>query len=299
DVNSPFNASQDANALAVLGLVPAGNSILTAGGGYAIVVGANDVKVLKGATVLYATNGVNFAMTNIQMVLRITPSGGNVLVNVRVYRKYVAVSGYNDANPNILTAILDPTVTDPSTSLVGVSGNVALAVQNVANPSGSTLTFDNLQVWDIINSTLDDFSSGNLNNWNTFTANSSGDSVTTHDGLVDMVSTPNANGGFAGIVYKNRSFTLIDGARVEFAVDIVNNPGGSSGAHSYSVIGFTPGTGSTAVSLLRGLIEYHLAFDAANTYNGKSYNGWWGHTVGAFPTASARITLTMTGQRNS
>lgn len=286
DANNVFNSTQDANALAVLALVPSGGAVLV--DGYSLTVGANDVKIQKGAAVLYQTNGIGFAATNVTLVLRITPSGSSVQVNGRVYRQIP-----NGAAGQYATAIFDITATDASTTLVGVAGNVALGVKNVANPNGASVTFDNLQVFDIISSVLDDLTS--LTKWTPFSQYTRPpDSVAINSpGQVEFIANPNANGGFAGMFYNAKSFVIQDGGRLEFTIDVVNNNGG---LHSYSVLGFVPATGSTATSFLKALIEYHIAEDPGNTYNGKSYNGWWGHTTGAFPSGNFRLIITMTGE---
>src|SRR5207245_1942374 len=107
--------------------------------------------------------------TNLTLALRITPSGGGVLLNARVYRQIP-----NGTSAQYLTAVFEQTVTDSSGSLIGVGGNAALAVINQANPSGSSITYDNLQVFDIVNSTLDDFNHAGLPGWTPFMEHSAG-----------------------------------------------------------------------------------------------------------------------------
>jgi hypothetical protein len=69
----PANGGTD--ALVILARVPAGDAVLR--GGYSISVGTDDVKIQKGASVLFATNyiavGSNIQNTNITLVLSMTP----------------------------------------------------------------------------------------------------------------------------------------------------------------------------------------------------------------------------------
>src|SRR5439155_10259860 len=90
DVNTVAPPNGDTNVLAILAWVPSGGAVL--GSGYSVSVGYEDLLIQRGATVLYATNfllfaGTSLANTNITVVLRMTPSGSAVNVNVRVYRR--------------------------------------------------------------------------------------------------------------------------------------------------------------------------------------------------------------------
>src|SRR5437588_4446740 len=133
DVNAVTPPNGDPNALAILAWVPTGGAVLSSG--YSLSVGAKDVIIQKGATVLYATNftavGTSLRNTNITMVLRMTPSGSALNVNARVDRKVA-----NGAAAQYSTAIFDITAVDPS-GIIGPSGNAALGVQNQASATGS------------------------------------------------------------------------------------------------------------------------------------------------------------------
>src|SRR5439155_11475073 len=84
DVLNARPPTPDTNALAVLAWVPTNTTI--AAGGYSLMVGAADLKIMRGATVLLATNS-GFQNTNITMVIRLTPSGTAVNINVRLYKR--------------------------------------------------------------------------------------------------------------------------------------------------------------------------------------------------------------------
>src|SRR5256885_6880782 len=76
EANSPFNASADTNALAILAWVPTGGSVL--GNGYSLTIGADEIRIQKAGAVLYSTTGLGFNRTNLILVLRMTPSAGTV-----------------------------------------------------------------------------------------------------------------------------------------------------------------------------------------------------------------------------
>lgn len=298
DVNNVTPGNRDPNPLAILAWVPSGGAVL--GSGYSLVVGAGTVSIYKGPAVLYSTNyaaaGTNIQNANITLVLRMTTSGSGVSVNGRVYKRIG-----NGVIAQYFTTLFEYTAVDTS-GLVGQGGNAALGVKNQASATGSSAAFANLQVFDIINSVLDDFNSGlDTNKWTVFKKLPAvGDSVTVHDGQLDAVaSVQDASGGFAGVYSANQTFKIIDGGRVEFQLDMVNNIGGNS---SYSVLGYLPVANP---AYIYGLLFYHVAHDSIGhtiVVNGKGYNEWWGGRNDIQPPTTppgARYTLTMTGEGNN
>jgi hypothetical protein len=296
DVNTVSPPNGDTNALAILGWVPTGGALL--GSGYSLSVGSADVRIQRGSSVLYATNftagGTNLANTNITMVLRMTPSGGSVTVNARVYARVG-----NGVIGQYFTTLFEYTAVD-SSGLIGSSGNATLGVKNQASPYGSSVAFANLQVFVTAHSVLDDFNNNpSLNGWTVFRKNPGlGDSVTVNSsGQLDVLATiADASGGFAGVYSANNTYKIIDGGRVEFQLDVINNPGGNS---SYSALGYLP---VADTSYIYGIISYHLAHDYVGhtiVLSGKGYNEWWAGRNDIQPPTTppgCRYTLTMTGE---
>jgi hypothetical protein len=295
DVSTVSPANGDPNPLAILAWVPNGGAVL--GSGYSLSVGAQDVKIQKGATVLHAVNyasaGTNIQNTNITLVLRLTPSGNTVSVNARVYRRIA-----NGVIAQYFTAFFDYTVVD-SANLIGTGGNAALGVKNQNSTTGSTVAFDNLQLFDTVSSVLDDFDSDlSASKWTIFRKNPGlGDSVSVHDGQLDVQATiADDSGGFAGVYSSERTFKIVDGGRVEFQLDIINNIGMSG---SYSALGYLP---VASPQYIYGIVSYHVANDAIGhtvVVNGKGYNEWWGGRNDIQPPylpPGCRYRLTMTGE---
>jgi hypothetical protein len=291
DVNTVTPPNGDTNALAILAWVPTGGAVL--GSGYSVSVGSADLLIQRGSTVLYATNftgaGASLANTNITIVLRMTPSGSAVNVNVRVYRRIAngLIGQYN-------TAIFEYTTVDPS-GIIGANGNAALGVQNQASGSGASVAFANLQVFNVSTTVLDDFNNNNgLAGWTTFKKDAP-DTITESGGQVECKAyITSSAGGFAGLYYTAKTFKVVDGGRVEFQFDLVNNV---AGQNSYPVLGYLPGGGLPA---LFSLTEYHVASDVIGhtiVVSGKQYGSWWGGRNDIQPPSSnARYTLTMTGE---
>ncbi len=294
DINGVTPGDRDPNAQSILAWVPSGGAVL--GSGYSLVQSAGSLSIRKGSSVLYTTNyataGTNIQNTNITMVLRMTPNAGAVSVNARIYKRVAAglIGQY-------FTVLAEYTVIDGS-GLVGVGGNAALGVKNLAAAGGATVAFANLQVFEMNNTILDNFDNNpGLSGWNVFKKNPGlGDSVSVVNGQVDVLATiADASGGFAG-VYSANTYKIIDGGRVEFQLDVVNN---ISGVNSYSALGYLP---IATPQFIYGIVEYHVANDQTGhtvVVNGKGYNEWWGGRNDIQPPTTppgARYTLTMTGE---
>ncbi len=305
DVNGVTPGNGDANALAVLGWVPGGGTLEA--NGYALYAGARNVLIKKGGSVLYSfdfvsTYGTNIQNTNVTLALRMTPSGGGVALDARVYRQSGAVVGQN------FTCLFEHTVTD-SSGLIGTPGYAALGVLNQASSSGASVSFANLQDFVLLDSVLDDFSvNTNLAGWTTFAKQSGvpglNSSVTEYapsggnPGYVECIAGLASQGGFAGAYYAAQTFEVVDGSRLEFSVDFDNlgNDELNGGGGSYSVLGYLP---VASLSAVYSLTAYHIAHDIHSSNYlvvGKNYDGWWTTGPDNLPVMNCRYTLAMTGE---
>jgi hypothetical protein len=298
DLDSVTPGTANTNPLAILAWVPAGDAVLA--GGYSISVGAADVLIQKGGTILYATNftaaGTNLQNANITIALRMTSSGSAVTVNARVYKRIA-----NGLIGQYFTTLFEYTVVDSAGLIGGAGGNAALGVKNQASAGGAAAAFSNLQVFDTVTTVLDTFSSGTLDTtkWTVYKKNPGlGDSVTVGPSGLDILATvADPSGGFAALYTANTTYTIVDGGQVEFQLDIVNNLTGD--ANGYSALGYLPAANPTYIN---GIIEYHVAHDIighTTVVNGKGYNEWWGGRNDIQPPYAppgCRYTLTMTGE---
>ncbi len=299
DVMSATPGAGSTAPLAILGWVPTGGALL--GSGYSLTVGAGDVQIQKGPTVVFATNyvaaGTNIQNTNITLVLRLTPSGSAVSVNARVYRRIGdGVIG------QYFTTLFEYTYLD-SAGAVGQNGNASLGAKNQGSVTGVSVVFDNLQVFDTTSELLDDFNAASLDTtkWTVFRKiPGQGDSVTVSGGQLDALATvQDASGGFAGVYSANKTFKIVDGTRLEFQVDVIHNIGENA---SYSCLGYLP---IASPQYIYGLIFYHLAHDYVGTtlaLSGKGYNEWWGGRNDIQPPTTppgCRYTMIMTGEGNN
>ncbi len=195
DVKSVRPAGTDTNALAILAWVTNGGSVLASG--YSLAVGAADLQIRRDTTVIYQTNFAGgLQNSNITMVLRLTPSGTDVIVKARVYK----TGGGNGS------LLFEQSVTNASGIIA--SGNAGLGVLNQASATGAGAVFDNLQVFDMTDSLLDDFSgSVNFAFWSKFTDVSAGQSFRAVEsgGTVTLASPTNGIGNVRGYHIANVS----------------------------------------------------------------------------------------------
>jgi len=264
------NPAYSPNALAVLAWVPAGGALFA--NGYSLTAGANDVKLQKGATVLWtASLPSGIQNSNVTLVLRMTPSGGAMTVNARVYKQTGTQTLQN------FTVLAEYTATDAS-GLIGVGGNATLGVINPASPTGAAVAFDNLQVFELANGVLDNFNvADGLAGWAIAKKNSA-DAVVEGGGQVTCRAYLASGGGFATAYNTAKTFKIVDGSRLEFSIRLVNN---NTLDNTYFTFGYLPGPGSGNINIF-SLLSYHVAHrvtggtGGTGLVNGKNYNGWWG-----------------------
>jgi hypothetical protein len=296
NVNTVTPGNGNVNPVAILAWLPSGAVPGSGSSGYSLSVSAGVVTVQKGAAVLYSTNytaaGTNVQNTNITLVLRMTPSGGDISVNARVYQQTGSLPMLN------FTEVFEYTATVADS--VGTPGYAALGVGSGGSTSGAAVYFANLQVFVLTDSVLDDFSggSGDLANYSVTgygAANISG-------GQLEL-ATPT----YSSTIYKaarktSPNFELTDGSRLELSVDIMNNATGPTDPYAIAVLGYTPFNSDAGVGTL---VSYHIGAGCYALYIGKAYGQWWvngemfpytASTGGPVSGSDVRIILSMTGE---
>lgn len=285
----------DSNLLAVLAWVPTGGTLFA--NGYSISAGARDVKLQKGGATLWSTNfTAGIQSSNTTLALRMTPSGSALTVNARVYKQTGSQVLQN------YTVLAEYTATDAA-GLIGTAGHAALGAVNQASATGVSVTFDNLQVFELNNGTLDNFNTADgLSGWN-IAKKRPDDYVTEAGGRVTCGANIAPNGGFATAYNTSKTFKIVDGSRVEFRVTVVQH---STLDNTYSLLGYLPSPGAGDANVY-SLILYHIADKdpsgaggSTKLANGKNYNGWWSFISPSIPapdgTRRLRYSLAMTGE---
>lgn len=291
---SPGNS----NVLAVLAWVPTSGTL--AANGYSLAAGAQDVKLQKGGVTLWSTNlATGLQSSNTTLVLRMTPAGSAMTVNARVYRQTGSQVLQN------YTVLAEYTATDAS-GLIGTAGYAALGAVNQASATGVSVTFDNLQVFELNTGTLDNFNvADGLSGWN-IAKKRPDDYVNEGGGRVTCGANIAPNGGFATAYNSAKTFKIVDGGRVEFRVTVVQH---NTLDNTYALLGYLPSPGAGAANIY-SLVLYHIADKdpsgaggSTKLANGKNYNGWWSFITPSIPvpdgTRRLRYSLAMTGEGTS
>ncbi len=297
--------SDPTNPVAILAWLPSGAAPGSGSSGYSLSVSSGLITLQKGSSVLYSTNyttaGTNVQSTNTTMVLRMTPSGGTMTVNARVYQQ---TSNQPDED---FTEVFEYTATAADT--VGTPGYAVLGVNSGGSATGAAVQFANLQVFVLTDTVLDDFSGGSadLTNWD-LTLNHG--TATIANNTFELTTLTYNNTIFTGARRILPNYEITDGSRLELNVDALKNPTGANGdAYAIAVLGFTPFNSDAGVN---NLIAYHVGAGTEALYCGKVYTEWWVN-ASVYPEVTAtgipaptenpgnnmRLIITMTGEGTS
>jgi hypothetical protein len=253
--------------------------------GYSVAKSTTDVLIVKGINKYFvAASGeaANLKQDNITLVLNLTVKGGNVLVHSQVLDK--------DSNNKVLwessvidtpdADIMEDGVDDPKAPFLG-EGNFVLYLYADYDASAVedpyVAVFDNAEVYVTETSVLDDFNDNTKTAWADFSFTPPYGIPTEQNGQfrfeIPAAVQSQAKGIFSASTKNSRTFDLVEGERVEFAVDVVQggakdsfavlswipvNPQGPSRLQGYSLAKST-----TDVLIVKGINKYFVADNGA------------------------------------
>src|ERR1039458_6351245 len=292
DVNSVTPSDGNPNPVAILPWLPSGAAPGSGSSGYSLSVSSGSATLQKGSTVLatasYTANATNIQSTT--LMLRMTPSGGSMSVNARIYHQTGALPMQN------FTEVWETTQTVSDS--VGTPGYAALGVRSGASASGATVNFDNLQVFALTDTLLDDFSGGDsdLNNYSV----SGYGTATITGGQLELATISGVGTVYKAARRKLPNFQITDGSRLEIIVDIANNVTGDD-PQAFGAISFIPDNSDTGVGSLLG---YHIGAGTFGLSIGKAYSEWWVNQEAysppgpsePIPATNVRLIINMTGE---
>ena len=229
DVNTVTPGANNPNPVAILAWLPSGAVPGSGTIGYSLSVSPGSATLMKGGTVL-ATASYTANTTNIQsttLVLRMTPSGGSMSVNARVYHQTGSLPMQN------FTEVWETTQTVSDS--VGTPGYAALGVRSGASASGATVYFDNLQVFALTDTVLDDFSGGSADLAN-YSVTGDG-TATISGGQLELATITYIDTIYKAARRTTPNFQITDGSRLEISVDIVNNVPGAADPNAFAALG--------------------------------------------------------------
>jgi hypothetical protein len=292
DVNAVTPSAGNPNPVAILAWLPSGAAPGSGSSGYSLSVSSGSATLQKGSTVLatasYTANATNIQSTT--LMLRMTPSGGSMSVNARIYHQTGALPMQN------FTEVWETTQTVSDS--VGTPGYAALGVRSGASASGATVNFDNLQVFALTDTLLDDFSGGD-SDLNNYSVSGYGTAAIT-GGQLELATISGVGTVYKAARRKLPNFQITDGSRLEIIVDIANNVTGQD-PQAFGALSFIPDNSDTGVGSLLG---YHIGAGTFGLSIGKAYSEWWvnqeaysppGPTE-PIPATNVRLIINMTGE---
>lgn len=238
------------DAFAVMAFIPTSSSASTLGG-YGFAKSTTDILVTKGIGKYFINEdpAVPIKNENITMVLSLTGKGTSVVINAKVLDK--------DSDNAV---IYDKTVVDtagadvlrngtdsPSAPYFGSGNFVLYCYQDFdknAPQDTYEVTYDNVEVFVLDNTVVDNFDDNNKTDWKDFTFVPGFGLPTESGGQFKFVQPPAGQAVFSASTKTSRAFDLVDGERLVLSVDLVQG----NGKDAFAVLAFIP-TSSSASTL--------------------------------------------------
>jgi hypothetical protein len=216
------------NGHAVLGWVASGGSMLgSLGNSFNLRVGVGDIQVRNGSSSLYSINlATNLPTTNVYLVLRITPlTGSSQRIKASVYSQNVTYVA-----PWTSSLLFEHTVTN-SGSMLSSSGNLALGAENSPSGAAATTSFDRLEAFDTIDTVLSSLMQawsgcapcgGTVDTlgWLDLAPYAGAHIQQNGDNQLEMFLPGSTSVEAAFRHYTPQTFSLTEGARLQFSVDV-------------------------------------------------------------------------------
>jgi hypothetical protein len=252
----------------VLAWFPTANSVSTLSG-YALAKSATDVLITKGINKYFYNEGLDLKNTNVTLVLRLTQQGTSVIINGRVLDK--------DNNNAVLfdrtvvdtdaADILADGTDDPAAAYTGDGRCSLICYQDNGTTQPSyEVVYDNLEVFVLDHTVLDNFNDNVKTAWQDFTFVPGFGIPVEENGQFRFTQPPAGRSIFSASTKTSRNFDLVNGERLELSVDLVQG----LGADSFAVLGWFPTANS--VSTLSG---YGLAKSATDVLITKGINKYF------------------------
>ncbi len=279
------------DAFAVLAFIPK-SSTASSLGGYGFAKSTTDILVTKGiGKYFYADNPAEpLKNENVTMVLSLTGQGNNVLINAKLLDK-------DDGNKVIFEqTFLDTPEADilldgsdtPAAPWSGLGNFVLFCYEDFDKnaPQGSyEVIFDNAETYVVENTLLDDFDDNTKSNWADFTFIPGFGIPTEANGQFNFNLPPVGQAIFSASTKSSKIYTVSEGEKVEFSVDLVDG----NGKDSFAVLAFIP-TASSASSLA----GYGIAKSTTDILITKGIGKYFYAANPAEPIANSNVILKLT-----
>jgi hypothetical protein len=267
------------DSFAILAFIPTSGSPGTLGG-YGLAKSTTDILITKGINKYFVAEdgaAANLKQDNITLVLGLSVRGGSVFINAKILDK--------DANNAVLwertvvdTAaadVLSDGTDDPAAPYV-TSGYFTLYLYQDfdagAPESPYTAVYDNAEVFVTDTAVVDDFNDNTKTGWTDFTFQPGFGIPAETGGQFRFEHPPAGQSIFSASQKTSKVFTLSEGDRVAFSVDVIE--GGAK--DSFAILAFIPTSGSpgtlggyglakstTDFLITKGINKYFVAEDGA------------------------------------
>lgn len=278
-VNSILTNGVTTNGLAVLGWVPTGGAL--GANGYSLGVGPLGAAILVNASFVYTTNFITpLPSSNLVMVVRMTPEGANVILQSSVYSK----------GDGRFTLLLEHSVTN-APGIIGTAGNAIIGAFNDSSGAATTVSFDDLQVYDTVREVVDDFSGPYPAGWADALTGNGATNYNDGSGHLRLIGGT-GNNQVTGTLKSDKTYKITDGVRLELRVDVNNVNYNDAGQFLFLDYSPTP-------SGFASLSGYSIAHSDSQFYVGKAYGTWWDAaytSVNPIPTSNYRLIQTLSGE---
>lgn len=287
------NANQE-DAFAILSWIPTTESVGNLAG-YSLAKDMTDVLVTKGLNKYFLNEATPLKNENVTMVLSLTGQGTSVIINAKILDKdngnaVIFDRTYTDT---IAADTLDEGTDSPAASYTGQSGNfVLLLYHNDTGGSlpGSSVTFDNAEVFVSDSVILDDFNDNTLTSWSKFDFNTGAGQLTEAGGTFTIATPPVGQLFFVAATKTSQAFSITDGSTVEFSVDLL----GANQDNAFAILSWIPTT--EAVGNLAG---YSIAKDPTDILVTKGLNKYFINEATTLKNDNVTLKLSLTGQGTS
>jgi hypothetical protein len=236
------------DAFAILAFIPKTSSASSLGG-YGFAKSTTDILVTKGiGKYFYNQNPPDpLKNENVTMVLSLTGQSNNVIVSTRLLDK-------DDGDKVIFektfidtpaAEVLDDGADSPAAPYMGPGNFVLYCYEDFdskAPQDSYEVVFDNAESYVVENTVLDDFNDNTKTDWTDFTFVPGLGLPTEANGQFTFDLPPAGQALFVASTKTSKTYSIVEGEKLEFSVDLVDG----NGKDSFAILAFIPSASSAS-----------------------------------------------------
>ncbi len=281
-------SGQGPDSFAVLGWIPQATGANTLAG-YGLAKSTSDILLTKGINKYFLNSATALKNENVTLVLTLKVKGGSVHITGRVLDKddnnaVIFERSYVDTPA---ADVLDDGTDSPPAPFLGLGHPVLyLYADGGQDPAGYQVIYDNLEVFICDEQVLDDFNAAERSGWEDANpANLPLPGGQQANGVFTFNLPTLGQSYFISSTKKTKLFTLEEGTRHEFSVDLVSG----QGPDSFAVLAWIPS--ATGANTLAG---YGLAKSTTDILLTKGINKYFLNSATALKNENVTLSLSLT-----